>query len=269
MKKNDSIHIEHPEAWELSVAIGDGRVDYILYTPTVANSLIIDSIARPDRTLQGLEDVIYDTPVLLNEYKRVRVVVHSRHFVLFPGETDDEDCISLLRHAFPDNEGEPAVYLLPLNEVKICYFIPRGLQAFLGRTFNYPILYHHLYPLCEHIKGLTHGDDRLRMFLNLKEESMDIAVYGMGKLQCANSFTFSSIHDAKYYALNAWRAHGLDQLTDELLLMGDPEACAALTPELREFVKSVMPAACPAAAMRLGRNAMQAPLELILMALCE
>ena len=98
---------------------------------------------------------------------------------------------------------------------------------------------------------------------------MDLAIYHGSQLQCVNSYSFSSQEDAVYYALGAWRAHGLDQLTDELQLMGDRETCAALTPKLREFVKLVMPAVYPAAAMRLGRNAMQAPLELILQALCE
>ena len=51
--------------------------------------------------------------------------------------------------------------------------------------------------------------------------------------------------------------------------MGDNELQSTMLPMLREYVKNVMPAAYPAAAMRLGRNAMQAPLELILLALCE
>jgi hypothetical protein len=58
-------------------------------------------------------------------------------------------------------------------------------------------------------------------------------------------------------------------LTDELQLTGDGGQRASMTPELRKYVKYVMPAVYPAAAMRLGRNAMQAPLELILLALCE
>lgn len=270
MKKNDSIHIEHPEAWELLVAIRDRRVDYILYTPTVANSLIIGDVTWADKSLQAMEDAVYDTPILLNSYKRVRVVLHSQHFVLLPEAASDADCMALLRHTFPeDSNGAAVVNTLSGNGVKVAYLIPRGMQAFLGRTFNYPTMFHHLVPLCEHFAGLNHGDETSRMYLNLQEESMDMAIYRYGKLQCANTFTFTNDHDAIYYALNAWRTHGLDQLTDELQIMGDPETCAALTPELREFVKSVMPAVYPAAAMRLGRNAMQAPLELILMALCE
>ena len=269
MKGKRNIHIEHPEAWELLVSIDDKQVDYILFTPTMANSLIVGVVEFVDDGLQGLEDAIYDTPELLQEYKRVRVVVHSQRYLLLPIDTADEDCLSLLHHAFPDDEGDEAVCALPENGVIIAYLMPHGLQAFLGRTFNYPVVTHHLMPLCEHFMELNRSANLSRMFLNMGFEHMDMAIYRDGKLQCANTFTFTNVKDATYFALNAWRANGLDQLTDELQLLGDGSMRAAMTPELREYVKFVMPAVYPAAAMRLGRNAMQAPLDLILLALCE
>ena len=188
---------------------------------------------------------------------------------MFPAESSDEDCIDLLRHAFPGDDGDAGVSLMPDNQVKIAWLMPRGMQAFLGRTFNYPMTYHHLQLLCEHFFGLNRDDGKSRMFLNLREGYMDLAIYREGKLQGANTFHFADHQDAVYYALTAWRAHELDQLADELQLMGDNAECAAMTPKLREFVKSVMPAVYPAAAMQLGRNVMQAPLELVLLALCE
>lgn len=263
------IDIQHPEVWELLVAVGGQRVDYILYTPTVAGSLQMGHVARTDESLQALEDAIYDTAELLKEYKRVRIVAHSQHFVILPTETADDDCRMLVRAAFPADDGDALVNTLPANGVKIAYLLPRGMQAFLGRTFNYPEVYHHLYPMCEHFKGLNRSDDLSRMFLNLNAESMDMAIYRDGKLLCANSYQFTNAQDAAYFALNAWRTHGLDQLVDEMQLTGERTMCASMTPVLREFVKFVMPAVYPAAAMQLGRNAMQAPLELILQALCE
>ena len=269
MAQKRDIHIEHPEAWELIVAVMDSQVDYILYASSVPNSLIIGNVPLDEASLQGLEDAVYDTPELLGEYKRVRVVVHSTHYVLLPVDADDADCLALVRHAFPADEGDAAVNVLPAHDVKIAWLMPRGLQAFIGRTFSYPEVCHHLVPMCGHFAELNAGAGLSRMFLNLDDGSMDLAVYGDGKLQCANTYPYTSSEDAAFYALSAWRSSGLDQLTDELQLMGGREACAAITPRLREFVKHVMPAAYPAAAMRLGRNAMQAPLELILMALCE
>ena len=269
MKGKEKINIEHPEAWELLVSIDDKQVDYILFAPAMAGSLAMGQVAISGDSLQALEDAVYDTPELLNEYKRVRVVVHSRHFVLLPEDSGDDDCRSLVRHAFHDDDGDAAVCTLPGNGVKIAYLMPRGMQAFLGRTFNYPQVVHHLAPLCEYFNEQNHGADLSRMFLHLNAECMDMAIYRKRKLVCANTYTFTNAEDAAYFALNAWRANGLDQLTDELQLTGDADMRAAMTPPLREYVKFVMPAVYPAAAMQLGRNAMQAPLELILLALCE
>ena len=267
MEENKNIEIQHPEAWELLVAIGNKRVDYILYAPTVPNSLIVGDVAWPDGTLQGLEDAIYDTPVLLADYRRVRLLVDSRHFVLFPDDTDDEDCEALLHHAFPGDDGDVAVCVLPLNGVKIAYLMPKGMQAFLGRTFNYPTTYHHLAPLSEYLKG--QDKDVSGMFLNLQADRMDLVIYRDGALQCANTYPYTNAEDATYYALSAGHAHGMDQMEDELQIMGVGEICVAMTLELRKYVKQVMPAAYPVAAMQLGRNAMQAPMNLILQALCE
>ena len=269
MEGKEKINIQHPEAWELIVSVEDKRMKYILFTPSVANSLIIGEVARTDDTLQSLEDAIYDTPELLNEYKRVRVLVHSRHFVLLPIATSDSDCLELVRHAFPADDGDAAVCAMPVNGVKAAFLMPQGMQAFLGRTFNYPVVCHRLLPMCEHFKGLDHGNGVSRMFLNLQGSEMDVVIYREGCLQLMNTYQFANTDDATYFALNAWRTHGLDQMTDELQLAGDVELRAAMTPELRKYVKYVMPAVYPAAAMRLGRNAMQAPLELILLALCE
>jgi len=269
MEGKENIDIQHPEAWELLVSIDDKQVKYILFTPTVANSLITGEVACVDDSLQGLEDAVYNTPLLLNEYKRVRIIVHSPHFVLLPGETSDEDAMRLVRVAFLDEDADALVCTMPHHGVKLAYLLPRGMQAFLGRTFVYPFVCHHLMPLCEYFLQQNRGSEISRMFLNVQDGKMDLAIYRKGQFQCANTYPFTDIQDATYFVLNAWRTYEMDQLTDELQLMGANALCSAMTPELRKFVKYVMPAVYPAAAMQLGRNAMQAPLELILLALCE
>ena len=269
MKRKSNIAIQHPEVWEVLVSIDDGQMDYVLFTPTVANSLIFGNIGFSDLSMQGLEDAVYDTPELLNDYQRVRIMVHSRHFVLLPEDTNDDDCAMLVRQAFPDDDGDSAVSLVPTGGVKIAYLMPRGMLAFLGRTFNYPLICHPLMPLCGYFKGMDKGDDTSRMFLHLGDGNMDLAIYRNGGLQCANSYPFTNAADAVFFALSAWRAHAMDQLSDEVQFSGIGEQSTEVAAMLREYVKNVMPAAFPAAAMQLGRHAMQAPLDLVLLALCE
>lgn len=269
MEAKNDIRIEHPEAWEQLVAINGKHVNHILFAPSVDNSLIVRETELAEDSLQALEDAVYEAPGMLDEYKRIRVMVHSQHFVMLPEECADDDCRSLVRQAFGDDEGDAAVCHMPWCGVKIAYLTPRGMQAFLGRTFSYPTVYHHLYPLCRHCDGLKPGDGASRMLLNLRPDSVDMVIYRNGMFHSANSYPFADRDDAVYYVINAWHTLEMDQMTDELQLMGDPDTCTAMLPELRRYVKHVMPAIYPPAAMRLGHNAMQAPLELILLALCE
>ena len=57
--------------------------------------------------------------------------------------------------------------------------------------------------------------------------------------------------------------------SDELHIMGDKEQKKALLPELRKYVKTVIQTIFPAQLLKLGKNAMIAPFDLIVIPLCE
>lgn len=264
-------HIPHPEQWRLALAIDRGRLDYALHHPHVDHSLMTGSVPLTSKgMLTAVEDAVYDTPLLLSDYHDTRVLVRAPHFVVLPGQVSLGDAAPLLAVAYPDDDDdEAAVSPLPANGVTIAYRLPRGLSAFARRTFASVTLLHHLAPLCEHYLGLNAGSTIARMFVNLHGTVMDLVVYRAGTLVCANSYPYRSLSDAAYFALSVWRHYGLDQERDELHLGGDGKARQGLAPLLRRYVKYVMPAIVPAAAMRLGSAASATPLELILTALCE
>ena len=267
------IRIEHPERWCLELAIGQLQLQYILYAPGQSESLLMRSIALDTSAapLAALENAVYDHPVLLADYGRVRVVAHAPHFVVLPPAVaaDEQLAEASLATAFPADDGEHALCHLPQCDVDIAFALPRGTTAFVQRTFNNPPVLHHLYPLCEHFKSLNTGASIARMFVNLGPASLDLAVFRSAQLVLAASHPMRNVADARFLLLHTWQSLGLDALTDEIQLTGDKTLRDALAPELRRFVKYVMPAIFPAAALRLGQDAMQAPLPLILLATCE
>ena len=267
------ITIQHPERWALDVAVSRRWVQFILYAPEQDGSLVTREIRVDDSlpVLQAVENAVYDNPVLLDDYGRVRLVVRAPHFVVVPAEVASDPALAadVLAATFPGDDTEAATCLLPHCGVGIVYGLPRGMMAFLQRTFNTPPVVHHLYPLCEHFMGLNASTTIARMFVNLHDDTMDLAVYRQGRLVLANSLPLRSTGDAAYLVLHTWQSLGLDALTDEIQLTGDKALRDALAPELRQYIKYVMPAIFPAAAMRLGPDALRAPLDLILFATCE
>ena len=269
----EDIRIEHPERWCLDLSVNTHQLQFILYAPEQSESLVMRSIAldKGVPALQALENAVYDHPLLLGDYRRVRVVTYSPHFLVLPTPVAGDDTLVArsLAEAYPADDGERATCTLPQCGVSIAYLLPQGTMGFLQRTFNNPPVVHHLYPLCEHFKSLNQGSRIARMFVNLQPGRMDMAVYRQGEFILANSLAMRNTADATYLLLHTWQSMGLDALTDEIQLTGDKSQRDELAPELRRFVKYVMPAIFPASALRLGQDAMQAPLDLILLATCE
>lgn len=267
-----NINIQQPELWTLQLSLGEKSIDYILFTDAQENSLIMGSVdldASADSYLKSLENTIYDNPLLLDDYRQVRVIVASQHFVVMPQEYDEFEAQDIFDATFPDHDGDMAMCELKRCGVNIAFEVPKGVLGFLQRTFFTPPVFHHLHPLCEHYYRLNEGSEISRMFLNLSDSHMDMVIYRKGRIELANSFDYHSAQDAAFFALHAWDSMNLDRLVDEVQLTGDKKERDAIAPVMREYIKYVMPAIYPAAALRLGQNAMNAPFDLIMLALCE
>ncbi len=267
-----NINIQQPELWTLQLSLSDKAIDYIVFTDAQDDSLIMGQIEldlSAGSYLKAVENAVYDNPLLLDDYRQVRVVVASQHFVVLPPSYDDFEAEDALRATYPDCDGDVATCQLSRCGVGIAFEVPRGVVGFLQRTFSTPPVYHHLHPLCEHYKRLNEGSEISRMFLNMGDSHMDMVVYKGGNIQLANAYDYRSPQDAAYLALHVWDSLQLDRLTDEVQLTGDKAQRDAIAPILRNYIRYVMPAIYPAAAMRLGQNAMKAPFDLIMLALCE
>lgn len=273
MSTTTNINIQQPELWTLQLSLRDKAIDYILFTEAQENSLITGTVEldnSADSYLKAVENAVYDNPLLLDDYRQVRVIINSQRFLVLPSAYEEFEAQEVFDTTFPNSEGEMAICHLDRCDVNIAFEVPNGLLGFLQRTFSTPPVFHHLHPLCEHYKRLNEGTEISRMFLNLNDDNrMDMVVYRNGKMVLANSFDYHSEQDATFYALHAWDSLGLDRLNDELQLTGNKAKRNIVVPVLRKYIGFVMPAIYPAAAQRLGLNTMKAPFDLILLALCE
>ena len=264
-------HVQRPELWTLLLCVGPENVQYMLYAASQAQSLITGEVAIADTGegyLKSLENAVYDTPLLLDDYGSVRVLLHSPHFVVLPAGVTPEQATAALALQFPDDHGEVLVTAVPHCGVDIAYTLEPGVANFVQRTFNTPPVYHHLYPLCEHATTAL-GGDTTRMMLDVRSRDLDMAVVKNEHLLLATSQRCHAVSDAAYLAMQAWTSYNLDSEHDELQLMGEAAAVDELTPQLRQFIHYVVPAIIPAAELQLGPKAMDAPRNLLMLALCD
>lgn len=270
----DKEQINDPRHWRLALRVGDHRLHIVAYDSSQDNSLIYRHLPvngdTSEARLKSLEEAVYDIPALLLDFGRVDVVVESRAFVVLPEALGDAENAGLaLESLFPKSEGETVMSSLQGLGAVIASRVDGGVASFLRRTFNNPRFHHHLSPLCRYFHHKSRLGNTGKMYANLRDGAMDVIAFGGSGLILANTFPIDAPEDALYYILACRGQLGAADVGEELFLAGDKAMREALTPMLREYIAYVMPVIFPSELFRMGREAMEAPFDLIILPLCE
>ncbi len=265
--------INDPRLWRLALRIDSKKMHVVLFCSVEDNSLIyreivLDSAAQSIQ--KAIEEAIYDNPLLLSDFARVDCIIETDKFTIIPSEIDNPDVQEkIFRETFPSFEGNVLENKLKELEVSIMMGIDEELVNFLRRTFNNPCIQHHLAPLCIYFNRKNRLGNAGKMYAHIHDNKLDLLVFGRDSLKFANTFAFREPLDAMYYIFACREMLHLDASSDELFVSGDNAMREAITPMLREYLAYVMPVIFPAAMFKTGKDALNAPFDLIVLPLCE
>lgn len=260
--------------WRLCLRIDPKALSVVAYSTVEDNSLIyrrIELDPAADSQLRAIEDAVYDNPLLLSDFQRVYVTVAADCYMLMPAEcaADADLRRSTLLELFPEFDGDIFSCDCGTRNVRLVMGLDNHLTGFLNRTFLNPRITHSLAALSRYFITNNPAANAVKTYINLRAGRLDIIIAEKGRLLLANTFTCPTPSDALYYTLAARSLFALDNDTDELLLAGDTSSREQLMPLLRRYVAKVMPAIFPSTMFRAGKDAMNAPFDLIVMPLCE
>ncbi len=257
----------------LLLRIGPGRLDVAVFSVVHDNSLIYRRFtlgADGEDELTSLENVIYENPLILGDFRRTFCIVDTGNAMAIPAEIDSrEEHIKVFRAAHPDFKGEIITSQAGVRNALLTFGIQDKLAGFLRRTFHGIDIRSHLSPLCRFFASRPGRGSSPKMICNFRATSMDVIILSGQDLMLANTFRFNTPMDAAYYIMAVRKNLGLDPQADELLLCGDQNVREAVTPVLRRFISRVMPVIFPPQMFRTGRDSLRVPFDLIISPLCE
>lgn len=268
--------ILHPEVWSLAMRLSDSKIVYAIYSSMEDNSLSFGEIpfsGSEENAVKEVEAAVYDHRFFLYGYGRRAVLSDSLHFLLIPDEFsacgDYEECRKYYRYVYPDDNLTIITNRIERYGATLAFGIEPALDSFLRRTFDNPEVLHLLTPLLKFVGQKEELGTSGRMFVYFNDGMVEIAALKNGRLVCANFFKFAELSDAFYYIMNVWQTIGFDVDADEMHIFGEKRYRKALLGELRKYVRTVVQSIFPARLLRTGRNAMDAPFDLIVLPLCE
>lgn len=271
----DSSLIANPRLYNLILRIERARLDIMIYSGADDDSLIYRNIAlEPAMPLiDALEEAVYDNPVLLGDFNSIKILLATTDYAIVPQWVgDDENLLEeTVRRLLVNDDEETELIASHVPNLEV-YDIIRPevrLLAFIRRTFNNPVIMHHAIPLMRYF----HYSEKLgtagKIFVNLRNDSLDIISFDSDSPRLVNSFRFRDTMDAVYYILacrEQLKGNGSDH---EILLAGNSEVREAITPVLRKYVGYVMPVIFPSTMFKAAKDTMKAPFDLIVLPLCE
>lgn len=265
---------ENTENYILSIRLRNDGCYFAISDPATSNSYKGENIIfapNGNTLLQSTEEVIYNRPVLLRNFRKTYIIIQSSRFTFVPKaiEEKDDKLNTYYDFCFPNHTDKILCNEWKKNQLYNLFGVEKETYAFLKRTFNNPVFLHQLTPLCEYFYNRSKTGSNSKMYVHLQKGWMDIACFNKTGMLFANSFEFGDIHDAAYYILNAWEQQGFNQEKDELQLTGDKEPRQTITRITQEYIRQVMPSIFPPQLFKLGKETLEAPFDLTVIPLCE
>ncbi len=259
--------------WRLSLMFEQAAIEAVLYSTVEDNSMIHTRIAL-DTSSTGyqaaVEEAVYDNPLLVDgRFDSVTCLTATGRYAVVPTAATADRAESLAQSIFgqpatpsdylTDDIGDPRQCILHAQDTK--------LTAFLLRTFTNPTIEHRLSPLIRYFRLQSRMGNSGKMYVHFTGRQADIIVYWRDTVRFVNTFTCREPADALYYIMSVRKLCRLSSENDELVLAGDAAMRKAVTPLLRRYVASVLPAIFPSALYRAGREAMNAPFNIVILPL--
>ncbi len=273
--KLDNDLISQSELWRLVLMLDEGALHVALYPPVAREEIIwrtfpLDS-AAPDR-LRALEDIIYDNPLLLNDFRRVDCIIDSPNHVLVPELTEPE-LFPLLMSATGTAEDPEETVAFPVAEnALLLQELEPDTTAFLRRTF-FNIQFHARTPvLARYLISHSGGLKPSRAIVLMGDNRLTFMAIRDNRLLAANNFKFRSRTDAAYYVLSAMNSVGFDPADQNVDLAIHGESLTAddtLAGTLRPYVRNIRAVPFPTLRYRVSRSTLLIPFPLLVLPICE
>lgn len=259
--------IKEPRMWRLVLEPTPASLCAMAFSPYEHHAMISEEIPfGPEMSpLKALQEAVYANPLLLSDFNDVTVLVASRRFLVVSDTVDTPEKMSAVfaeAYAPAHAPAELIADTLPGMNMRIIMELPADTLGFLRRTFNNPRIAHPLTPQALYFHSKYQQRVPGKMLVNLRGDRCDIVVLGDGAPMLLNSYEIHHPMDAVYYVMAVRKEFDIPP-SQEIILAGDTASRGDVAPQLRRFVRYVMPAIFPSAMFRAGRASLRTPFEMV------
>lgn len=189
----------------------------------------------------NLREAFKTVELLQKPTNKAKVLVDSPSLLIPLEEYNDEDNELLYMHSFPNTEGATILSnILPdLNAVAL-FALNRDLKLVVEdhyKDVKYSLL---MRPVWDYLHHRSFVGNRRKLYVYFHDGVLEIFSFERDHFVFCNRYEGRRAKDSVYFILFVWKQLALDQLHDELFIVGDIPEKDMLLKALRTYVSVVV-----------------------------
>lgn len=200
------------------------------------------SIRPGDDYLSLIKDAVFEQKLTEEEYLSIQIVSVRAPFTFLPDQLISKEDYSSFFPTLSKGFGQPVYMSNAIQAIGrvLLYFMEEDLYFFLQRNFPEANFIHQMTPLISYyLHSKEDETNNNELFIHCEKQQISVILTSQEGILFANTFNFHSPNDAIYYILNTFQQFKLDQLTDNILLIGATEYALEITSILQKYVSKV------------------------------
>lgn len=268
----DTLNASNSENYILSIRLRSDGLSFSAYNPQETGSFFYREcdFGRIPSFMDKLKDFFFENELLSYSFKRTYILCESAPYTIVPEKiVEEEKAKEFLNFtsSYPSNRA--LTNALKSMSAAIVFGIEEELYEFCCRSLLSPAFVHPLTPLLSYWRRISLKGTRKQLFTYIHGKQLDIACFEKGSLVFINTFQFEHVNDILYYILYVWKQLELDQQNDPLHISGKSDLRIRITETLHTYIRYISNTDMPTEVYLWGAEAIQAPLDLLTLLICE
>jgi hypothetical protein len=268
----DTLTIDNSEKYIMSIRLWSGGLSFSAYNPSEGQNFFFREVEF-DRTIPyitSLKELFFANDCLVWTYKHTNILCVFQQFTLAPDcYITDKQKAQYLSFNFSSAVKRCLSNHLDEEKAEVIFGLEEEVYEFCVRSLVNPVFTHHITSQLIMLGKQCQGDKFNHMFVVIHRTIVDIICFSETRLLFANSYDYEQLNDLLYYILYVWQQTGMNQLSDQLSLAGELALCTRTTQSLHTYIQHIGRIEIPAKAYLVGGEILQAPMDLILLSVCE
>lgn len=273
--KLDKELISQPELWRLVLMVSPESLYVALYPPVAREEIMWREFrfdAAAPSPLKALEDIIYDNPLLLCDFRQVDCILDTPEYLFVPADTPSDDYELLLSAVKPDAASAEVLPQPAGPDAMMLQSLQPDIIAFLKRTFYNITFRSRLSLLVNYFSAPQRELTERRAVALIDGQRLTLLAFDGRRMLAANDFSFSTAADAAYYVMASLQRLRFDTSDPSFTLAIHGQSMTAdgtLAAILRPYVTNIRAVPFPSLRYRASKSTLQAPFPLLIAPLCE